>query len=495
MHKHGATRQLFTLSLIFLALALFVFGCASPEATTRSEGPPDWVLSPPRGDATNEYFVGVAGDSAGNVAEAEAVATATMIDEIVRYMGVRITTDTTAEARASLDDFESSVVQAVRQTGTARVAGFRVVDRYVERRGDAVTVYLLGAYEQRSLEAERARLQALFQERIDAVAVPEQRANEFEARGQYYEAVLQYLEAAQAAATSDIENADIRFERNINSARSIVSSMQLQKLNDNIVGMVREPFPEEFAAAVWVNGEPVPGAALRVIYKEVRGGRSTTRSTTLQSDEQGRLRFEHPVPQVVGPDTVTVGLDLSRYMLPLEELRGEYRSYLDGLSGAISDTRVVFRYDVRSRAALVPTGVLFHEADIAGNPIPAGTVSSSLQQELTAASFRVQNLSAVRPAISEMAREELLEVLRAEYGGRVERVILGSAQIDEFDEGDGFIVRVSGSAEAIDLETGEVLYSTSGFQRSRGASSNAAIQAAFRMLGSNFGQEFASRLP
>ncbi len=494
MRAHGAMRQLHILTLL-LALVLFVLGCATPEAAGRSEGPPDWVQTPPRGDGTNEYFVGVAGDSAGDVAEAETVATAAMIDEIVRYMGVRITTDTTAEARASLDAFESSVVQTVRQTGAARVAGFRVVDRYVERRGEAVTVYLLGAYERASLETERARLQALFQERIDAVAVPEQRAREFEARGQYFEAVLHYLEAAQAAATSDIDNAEIRFERNVNSARNLVSRIQLEKQNDNLIVMVREAFPESFEAVVRVNGRPVPGAAVRVSYKEFRGGRSTTRTTTIQSDEHGRVSFAHPIPQLVGSDTVTVGLDLSRFMLPLEELGREYRSHLDGLSGAISDTRVVFRYDVRSRAAQVPTGVLLHEADIAGNPIAAGTVGSSLQQELSSASFRVQNLSAVGSRSTGMARDELLELLRAEYGGRVERVIIGSAQIDEFNEGDGFIVRVSGSAEAIDLETGEVLYSTSGFQRSRGASSNAAIQAAFRMLGSNFGQDFASRLP
>ncbi len=495
MRTHGATRQFHILSLFLLALALFVLGCASPEAAGRSDGPPDWVQTPPRGDATNEFFVGVAGDSAGDVAEAETVATAAMIDEIVRYMGVRITTDTTAEARASLDEFESSVVQTVRQTGAARVAGFRVVDRYVERRGEAVTVYLLGAYERASLEAERARLQAVFQERIDAVALPEQRARAFEARGLYYDAVLHYLEAAQAAATSEIDNAEIRFERNVNSARNLVSRIRLDKLNDNLIAMVRESFPENFESVVQVNGRPVAGAAVRVTYKEVRGGRSTTRTTTLQSDEQGRVSFEHPLPQVVGSDTVTVGLDLSRYMLPLEELGREYRSYLDGLSGAVSDTRVVFRYDVRSRAAEVPTGVLLYEADIAGNLIAAATATSSLQQELTAADFRVQNLSAVRSRATGMAREDLLSLIRAEYGGRIERVILGSAQIDEFDEGDGFIVRVSGSAEAIDLETGEVLYSTSGFQRSRGASSNAAIQAAFRMLGSSFGQDFTSRLP
>ena len=502
MQTHGAIRQLhiFSISLIAVALIVFgVFGCASPGAADRSgeasAGPPDWVQTPPRGDATNEYFVGVAGDPAGNVAEAETVATATMIDEIVRYMGVRITTDTTAEAQASLNEFESTVSQTVRQTGAARVAGFRVVDRYVERRGEAVTVYLLGAYERASLEAERERLQAVFQERIDAIAVPEQRAREFEARGRYYDAVLHYLEAAQAAATSDIENAEIRFERNITAARNVVSRIQLEKLNDNLIAMVREPFPENFEAVVQVNGQPVSGASVRVSYKEMRGGRSTTRSTTMQSNERGGVSFEHPIPQTVGADTVTVGLDLTRYMLPLEELGRDYRSYLDGLSGAISDTRVVFRYEVNSQAAQVPTGVLLHETDIAGNPISAGTATSALQQELSSADFRLQNLSGARAASVGMAREDLLEFLRTEYGGRVERVILGSAQIDEFDESDGFIVRVSGSAEAIDLETGEVLYSTSGFQRSRGASANAAIQAAFRMLGSNFGQEFSSRLP
>lgn len=487
------TATLFTLVVLPLLLVACATGAGSSGG---SESPPEWVVDPPESTAQLEYFIGSSSDDSGDAATAEEQAIADLLAEITRYMGVRVTSETTAEARASLDDFETDVTQTVRQQSDARVEGLRVEERYVERQEGRVTVYILASYDRDALEAERTRIAALFQERLDAIAVPEREARRLEDQGAYLQATIRYIEAASAAASSTLENAEIRFERNLNAARSILSELTLEKVNDNLSTNVGTAFDEPFQARVTVGGRPLQEAEVVVSYKVLRAnGRTGVATVRVRTDDRGVASFDHPVPEFVGSETLSMGLDLNAYLTPLEAAPSGYQSQVDSLLDVLASKRVIFRYAVESGAGDVPTAVAILATDIAGNPIQDGATEAGLLQQLGNQGFNIRLLSFPREELRGTGEADLLTALRDAAPPEVQRVIYGVVGIDEFEERDGIIVRVSGSVTAVRLADGAVLASAEGFQRSRGQSSQSAISAAFRGLGDRFAQELLRELP
>lgn len=478
-----------------ITVAALIVGCAGSPSAYDSEAP-EWVVEAPRADAEYEYFVAAGSSPGGDAAEAEQRASGALIDEIVRYLGVRVTSETSATARASLEQFETNVEQQITQRADARLSGFRITARYRHERGQAVTVYLLGQYERSALSAERERLQALFQQREDAVAEPERRAQRLELEGDYYRALGKYLEAANAAATSELENADLHAERNLASARRLLSAMSLSKRTDGLETTVRSSFEQPFELAISVNDEPVPGARVRVAYPDARAdGRPGMRSRVMTADNNGVLRFYPPVPRFVGVQTVTMSLDLEPYLSSLSELEVRFRPQLDTLRRTALESQAVFRYDVGSRARTVPTGVAFLDTDLVGNATGAAGTRSGIVDALSRAEFTVRPVAPDPELLRAEDHARLIETVREEYDEALERLVVGRARIDEFTENGGVIVRVSGSITVLDLETGEVLYSGSATQRSRANSPEGAVSSAFRALGDRFGDQLAAVLP
>lgn len=488
------------IALAAAAAVLLAAGCASapsPAAEPEARTVPDWVIAPPPGDARHEYFVASATDPVGDVAAAEEYATNSLIDEIVRYIGVTVTTETTAEARASLEQFETSVTQQVRQTGTARLSGFRVQDRFVDRRGDAVTAYILVAYERQALEAEKARIAALFRERREALDRPEREARQAEAAGDLFGAVAFYVEAAGAASRSDVENADIRFQNNMTAARRLVAGLRLEPLNGDRITEVGTAFAEPFRVRVieTSGGRPVAGVPLLVSYRELMPNqRMGVRSARITTDADGIAEFVHPPATVVGHETLTVSIDSSGLLRELETVARADRPAVDALREVLVNRRVVFRYRVVSRARTVPTGVIVLDADLVGNPIASRSTASGVETALSRADFDVRSVSFDAARLKDADQAALVAEWRERFGDAVDRIIFGVVAIDEFDESDGVIVRVSGTLQAVDLATATVVHSVTTFQRSRSNSASAAITAAFRNLGVKMGEEFVAQL-
>jgi hypothetical protein len=481
-----------------IVLAVLLFGCASaPESTEPTEAP-DWVLGAPPQEAGYAFFVGAGTDDQGRIAAAEEGASLSMIDSIVRYLGVEVTSQSTAEARATLDEFEAEVTQQIRQESEARLEGFQLVDRFVDRRGDSVTVYLLGRYEERALEAERRRLRGLFEEQVALVEEPAQEARRLLSDGDYFQATQKFLDAAAAAASSNIRNADVKFTENIRSAREVVSSFEFVKQNDDLSTFVAEPFTDRFVAQLRRsdNGRPVPNAKIVASYRErLQNGRMGIRTASLRTDADGYVSFAPAPPRAVGEWSLTMSLDLTDQLSPLDAVRGDDARFVDDLRDSIASQRTVFTYQVLSRSRSVPTGVLIADTDIAGNILGSNATAAGVVQFLTDADFNVQLLPVDSRVLLSGETADVVRRIRSQVSGSVDRVILGIVGIEEFEEADGVLVKVSGSVSAVDLNTGAVLYSTSTFQRSRGNSANSAISAAFRSMGLKVGEEMANNLP
>ncbi|GAB1484621.1 hypothetical protein MASR2M78_34390 [Treponema sp.] len=234
------------LILLTAALSLSFFSCtsSSPKKENAPSPAPAWTLETPSPSAGNTFFVGYADGTDDGVAAATDAATSGLIAEILRYIGVTISANSTATARATLDDFQADLVQTVKQSSTSRVAGFQVAEKYIAKRSSGITVYILGSYATKDLEAEKKRIAAVFKEKVDAVAVPEAEGRALLSSGDVIAASRKFIAAASAAASSDVENASIKFERNINNAKEALSYLSIEKLNDRLETSSAAPFPE-----------------------------------------------------------------------------------------------------------------------------------------------------------------------------------------------------------------------------------------------------------
>ena len=133
--------------------ALLLASCVSTPAQTKAPG---WTLTTPSPDASNTYFVGYSADPGGDAAKATEGATANLLSTIMNYIGVKISVDSSATARASYDSYQAEIVQTVRTQSNNRLAGFMVKDRYqIKEKGGRVTVYILASYATRTWKPRR----------------------------------------------------------------------------------------------------------------------------------------------------------------------------------------------------------------------------------------------------------------------------------------------------------------------------------------------------
>jgi hypothetical protein len=478
-----------------IALALLA-GCAGVPGLA---APPDWIGNPPGPDASNTYFTGVGTSKGSDRAEAEEIARADLIDGIMRYLGVKVTAETTAVARASVDSYQTDVRQQLTQEGTGRIAGLTVKDRYVEKGKAGVTVYLLARYVTADLEREKRRLEDLVREQQEAVAGPEREGADLEQAGRLYEAALKYLEAAAAASKSGIDNAAIKFERTVNEARAALERISLVKLNDNLRTTAGTAFPEPFrvkaAAGAKASDPAVPEVALVVSWADWRTGKRQVASTRLKTGLDGVAAFVHPVPEFVGTDTVIMGVDVAPYLEGFGKLTKDQQGMVDGLEDVAARKRVTFSLESLSGAREIETAIAVAALDAAGSPVAGQDFSGGVLRALNAAKFKVKALAMDPAAVTGSADAELVAAASKKAGAATRRIIYGSARIESVEADSGmYVAKVSGSVKVADAKTGEVLLTVSRTRSAVASSAAAASSAALAKLGEDIGQEIANRL-
>lgn len=486
-----------------IGILVMLMGCATASGPQggASGDMPDWVMTPPADTAENMYFVGAGSDSGSDEAAARQQAAGDLVSSITRFLGVKVTNETTVEARDSLNKFTSSLSQTIQEESEARLGNFRIKDSYIERRGNLVNVYLLGEYDKQSLLEEKARLKALFEERQEAVSGPELEGDRLVSAGKYYDAAVQYLTAALAASKGQIDNADVKYERNMNKAREAISQIELVKQNDNLIGNLKEPFSEPFILKVTAQGLPsgqgLSGVPVKVVYKELRDtGRARVASKTILSGPEGMVEFVHPVPQFVGRETLKMELDFSASLEALEDVPDPLYPQLEAVESMIGDKEASFVYNVVSAARNVPTAVMIADVDNGGTALNRSETASGVLEVLTQQGFSVGTIP-VRMNLLQSSDAELIAQVRSQFGSRYSRVIFGTVGISDFREDNKrYMVKVSGDIKVADLQTGEIIYSSGNmFKSAIGQNLQSAMSAAFKQFGKSLGESLARSLP
>ena len=481
-------------ALMALLAAFVLLSCAGAPSAKKA---PAWTLQTPPPDSTYTYFVGYSDAAAGQTAQATDAATAGLIAEIMRYIGVTISAESSATAKATVDSFQSDMVQTVRQSSTSRVAGFQVAEKYVAERKDGLTVYILGRFETKALEGERRRIAAVFQEKIDAVARPEAEAKALLSAGDAAGAAKKFIEAAAAASGSDIENSAIKFERNLNAAKDAVSRLSLAKLNDRLQASAGTPFAEPFRVAVRSSAGPVSGVPVIVSHQaRLANGRMVTRNVSLVSGSDGVVSFSHPTPEFVGKATLTVRLDLSAATEPLYGVPDGFRSMVAGLEDEIAAKRVSVEYSVVSAAKSIPTAVLIVDMDSSG-AAAVGTTSSALVSALASNGFAVMTAPLGADAVAGKDDASVLASAKAGLGPAVKRFVYGTARIASVRDDNGQkITTVTADVRVVELATGKLLYSSTKQASAVSANEREAVESARRQLGLKaIGEDVVSSLP
>lgn len=508
-------------------LLLLLAGCATVPYM-RLRPTPEWVLEPPVSTDDHEYFVAAGTDPGGDIEAAEDAAAASLLTRINQALGVDVSVLTTAEARSTLDSFESSVREQVTQSGAGRVAGLRIVDRYLVDQDGRVTVHLLGRYERSAFEAERAERRSLLAARQALFLEPERRADAQAQTGSIGAAVQGYLQAATAAARAVEESRAALPGRDIAPARGADPSRDASA-RDSGVGLRRAPIVLERALAKAIelasgitisarsgpervevgsapgepvrfvvtgpNGSPASGLPLEIAYPQVRGDRTVVGRVTVRTDNDGIARVDLPVIELVGDIEVYARIHASVYLELLGGLPDDVKARRVALETALTRPRAEWRVRSYSRAREIPTTLMVVETDATGARMPSGHTTDGLAQVLTQAGFRL--VASGSPAATQVVRSQsdMIRHLQNTAPPEARRAVFGTATIVDFTEADGYMAKVRATVTVVDLNSEEILYTTSAVKNARSASADQALTTAFHQLGRTLGERLASRLP
>jgi hypothetical protein len=480
-------------------LTLILASCASVPAQGKA---PDWIFTTPKPDATNTYFVGSSSDQSGDAAAATNDAAANLISTITQYIGVKLSTATNAVAKATLDSYSATIKSTVTSSSKNQVSGFFLKEKYVQtdKKSKRVTVYVLAAYATADLEKEKARILKVFKEQEDAVAKPEAEGRSLENGGRTYEAVRKYVEAAVAASGADIDNADIKMERNINNARSALSKLRFDaSASAGYKGLVGKDFPKPFAAKL-VTGEGsaapgVPGAVVLFSYQRKSGTRIVTKTESVMTDGTGSISFNLPPPDFVGKAKFGLKLDFQSTLDLLDKLPEKNAALRDSLADELRAKFVDMPYEVSSSARGSSMAVAILDLDENGAAVAGAKAQAGLVEALLREKFNVKGIAISSDALLSM--DDAAVAVASSAAGKFERLVFGTAGVVSVrKDGNSYLATGKATVKVLDIASGRALYSAERGATGLGSDEKSARAAAYRELGfSAIGKDLLANLP
>ncbi len=482
-------------------LGLFVLTLGSCVTSPAQGKAPDWIFATPPPDAVNTYFVGSASDPAGDIAAATNDAAANIMSSIAEYIGVKVSVASSAEARATLDSYSANIKSTVTSSSQNQVSGFSVKERYAQKdkKTKRVTVYVLAAYATTDLEKEKARIAELIKQGVEAIEGPEREGAALLGQSRSYEAVRKFVEAAVAASGSQIDNADVYLERDINSARTALSRIRFDASGSlGYNGFVGQEFKRPFMARV-VMGEGatapgVPGAVVLLSYQRKSGTRLVPKTESLMTDASGTLAFTPPAPDFVGKAKFILRLDFQSTLDLLDKLPDKYASYRDSLASELTAKTIDIPYEVVSVASGVSMAIAILDLDesgaVVGSLAQAGLIDALVKQK-----FNVKGISISNDPI--IAMDDAAVSAAASAVGKFDRVAFGTASIVSVRKDDSnYLVTGKAMVKVLDIGSGRTLYSAEREATGLGSDEKSARAATYRDLGLNaVGKDMLSNLP
>jgi hypothetical protein len=431
-------------------------------------------------------------------------ATNNLIAGIMQYMGVSVKVNTSATAQASLTAYSADIRQTVETQSTNRISGFKVLQKFSQQdKGSGqFTVYILASYATADLRKEKARIEALFQEKVDAVAKPEAEGDALAGANRILEAVGKYIEAMVAASGSDIENANLKVERNANKAREQLASLSLSLGGLTELKGSMGTIPDRSLDIQLLGGRagtrfPVPGASLVVTYpRRLANGRIGTKSEGFVTDSSGWVRASLPVPDFVGKARISIQLDLSSAFELFDKVGRSYSAYISAIEDELRSKSIDLSYTVSSKAASIPMAFFVVDLDERGSANSQFVLQTGLMEALSKEGFSISSLP-LDPGFALASNDVIVGNARKLSGPGAGRLVFGTGKVDSVrTEGNFFVASASASIKVVDLASGKLVYAADKTWQALASDQATARRNALRELGSQvFGKDLVSSLP
>ncbi|MGB4571629.1 MAG: hypothetical protein WBH97_02280, partial [Rectinemataceae bacterium] len=468
-----------------------IMSCASGPAAI-----PSWTVHTPDPDAVNTFFTG--SGTGRTAAEALENAQSNLVASVMQYMGTQVNVQTSATARASLDNYQAELIQSVSTESSGRLSGFRIKDKqvYADKKSGTVQAYILATYSTVELNKERTRMDDMAREKVDAVAVPETAGDSLFAEGRASQAVRKFLEAAIAATAPGVDNPRQKVERNLSKARAAVAALSLsidgpstgesgktpeKPFSVLVLARSASLLPSSPApAAPSLLSPPSPAADVAIslsLPRKLASGKIGSRTELLRSDRNGRVVYAASAPDFSGSTRVSAALDLQAELDLAYSLPKEYSAIVAALENDIASRTVDIDWKIVSAARGIPLAVAIFETDQRGYSLADRPMSGGLQEALRAAGFTVMQIASLSPAIL-LSGDDTAVLAAARAAGVpafAARITYGAANIDAVaSDGSMFIATASGGLKTLDLASGALLHSASRSAQGIGATEDSA---------------------
>ncbi|WP_044957764.1 hypothetical protein [Treponema denticola] len=438
--------------LLLLILTLILFSCASYKNKPKDEVPA-WIEKVPAGDADYEYFT--ASGTNKNFTLAEADAKNNLINEIIRYLGVSIKTETTTTALGSVENLEKILKSEISQSSAANIKKLKIKNRYTKKNKDSLTVYLLAEYDKNELRKERDRLLKIAEEKILSVSEPQKKADDFFESKKYYSAAIYYAKAASAALSSGIENGDIKFRQNISNAKESLKKIKLNLQKDNL-----ENTSNEFLIPINIGTfeERVP---LLVSYKTKVKNTTSIIIEGIETDQNGTANFILNDEKIEREGRIRIELDISE----IKQILGpkdfdEYQEALKELQQIVFKQVINFEFTK-------PENKIKKEKE------QKGTVSLFIEQTDSKNAI-------IEEKILDILKDMNFKTISAKNENQsADFIIYARIETDEVSKAaDGFLVRLNADIEIKNPNTQEIIYKKNISKRGAGFTEKEAHRSA-----------------
>jgi len=515
MHYRGTEKRFCLCASVFLFTGLILSGCASGGGAGRAQtGPervytshkktPSWISDIPE-EKRYYYYIGTSTDSENfDTGKKEAIGDA--LSQVVSTIGINATSSATYEERYFAEEYVITIEAELLTEGKAKLQDAETTEIYYEQweRPDGTTffrVWILLKYAKAEIEREQERLAEIIQLKYGEVVHFEELAAQYESQEQLIDAVSAHLSACVAALK--IDEGDVYFDRNMLRASELLLKVRAHKSGEDQLGWLGTPLDRPLGMRLYyLEGEreiPIPNAPVRFSYRVPKAKSSGYKwmvSSTV-TDQEGMAEYAVAmVYEVHNGNRVDARIDLSAYLGQLRTVPSRYRESVESFETVLSSKKSTFLFPSDTRAREIRTAVYFMQYDEDESVLVKPVIAPAFYEVLFEKQFDIRVIDMKPGSLEDKGTEEVWAELDARSARGTRRIILGTAQVVEYDTISGYeMVRVTAEASLLDRESNEIIRTWQLQRSGTGGSREAARLNAFTQVGRSLGEIIANTMP
>ena len=348
-------------------------------------------------------------------------------------------------------------------------------------------------------EKSRVQLAALVKEvSVDPLVVQEKAADDAVQQGRYFEAINQYVSAAQKAADGAAPRVD-RYQALVTKAQAVLAQLTLSSATAPLATTSGQAFPAPVVVKLTYGSgsqaPAVPGAFLRFSYKAKVNGRVVTTGQSVRTDAQGQASLTLPVPDFGVKDNVVVLVDVNPWLEALAKVPQDLRDPVSKFEPLAADRKLLLPYTVESASKQIPLIIALADFDDRGGIVRRQETTAALISALQKAGFQASGLSINLSLLRSSSERVVLTAWRFQ-GKTTGLAVYGTVNLVSVVSADSqYTAEVNGTLKVVDLETSKPVYQYTNSKVVSAADKASAVTQSFRQWAADAADDLATSLP